>query len=605
MFQTFDNIADPTVVAPRVAKLRAELKARGLTGLLIPRADEHQGEYVPPSAERLAWVSGFTGSAGVAVVLADTAALFVDGRYTLQAGHQTDTGLFEIVDLIATPPHAWLETRLKAGDRIGYDPWLHTVAGVRRLAKTAAATGAELVALDTNPLDAVWTDRPAPPKGKVALHPIELAGRDVAEKLADAGKAIAAKGAGALIVTQPDSIAWIFNIRGADIAHNPVPLAFAILPRDGRPSLFIDADKLGNVERDHLESHADVAPPAAFVAALDALGQSGAKVLIDPEWVPAKLADRVTAAGGALVEGTDPVTALKAPKNEAELAGTRAAHLRDGVAFARFLAWFDATAPKGGLDEIGVVEALEGFRRATGEMKDTSFDSISGSGPNGAIVHYRVSRATNRPVDRDSLFLIDSGAQYRDGTTDITRTLAIGTPSAEMRDRYTRVLKGHVAISMAVFPKGTTGAHLDAFARLPLWQAGLDFDHGTGHGVGAYLSVHEGPQRISKAGHVALEPGMIVSNEPGYYKTDAYGIRIENLVIVTAPAPIEGGERDMMRFETITLAPYDRRLIDVRLLTRAELTWIDAYHARVRAELTPYLDAETAAWLEAATAPLT
>ena len=605
MFQTFDNIADPTVVAPRVAKLRAELKARGLTGFLIPRADEHQGEYVPPSAERLAWISGFTGSAGVAVVLADTAALFVDGRYTLQAGHQTDTGLFEIVDLIATPPHAWLEKRLKAGDRIGYDPWLHTVAGVRRLTKAAAAAGAELVALDTNPLDAVWSDRPAPPKGRVALHPIELAGRDVSDKLADAGKAITAKGAGALIVTQPDSIAWIFNIRGADIAHNPVPLAFAILPRDGRPSLFIDADKLGNVERDHLESYADVAPPAAFVAALDALGQSGATVLIDPEWVPAKLADRVTTAGGALVEGTDPVTALKAPKNEAEIAGTRAAHLRDGVAFARFLAWFDATAPRGGLDEIGVVEALEGFRRATGEMKDTSFDSISGSGPNGAIVHYRVSRATNRPVDRDSLFLIDSGAQYRDGTTDITRTLAVGAPSAEMRDRYTRVLKGHVAISMAVFPKGTTGAHLDAFARLPLWQAGLDFDHGTGHGVGAYLSVHEGPQRISKAGHVALEPGMIVSNEPGYYKTDAYGIRIENLVIVTAPAPIEGGERDMMRFETITLAPYDRGLIDLRLLTRAELTWIDAYHARVRAELTPYLDAETAAWLEAATAPLT
>ena len=604
MFQSFDNIADPTVVAPRVAKLRAELAKRGVTGFLVPRADEHQGEYVPPAAERLAWIAGFTGSAGVAAVLADRAALFVDGRYTLQAADQTDTAVFAIEDLIGAPPTAWLEKALKPGDRLGYDPALHTVAGVRRLAEAVAKAGAELVALADNPLDAVWTDRPAPPRARVALQPIELAGRDVDAKLADVAAKIAAKGAAALLVTQPDSIAWTFNIRGADVAHNPVALAFAIVPKEGRPSLFIDGAKLGNVERDHLEAYADVREPAAFAAALDRLGADAAAVLIDPAWVGEALARRIVDAGGSLVEGDDPIIALKAIKNDAEIAGTRAAHLRDGVAFARFLAWFDAEAPKGGLDEIAVVEKLEGFRAATGELKDTSFDSIAGAGPNGAIVHYRVSRATNRKLDQDSLFLIDSGAQYRDGTTDITRTIAVGTPSEEMRERYTRVLKGHIAISRARFPKGTTGAHLDAFARLPLWEAGLDYDHGTGHGVGAYLSVHEGPQRIAKVGHVALEPGMILSNEPGYYKTGAYGIRIENLVLVEPPASIAGGEREMMSFETVTLAPYDRRLIAPGLLTRAELAWIDAYHGRVRRELAPYLDEQTRAWLAGATAPL-
>jgi Xaa-Pro aminopeptidase len=604
MFQSFDDIADPSLGAARLALLRPELARRGLAGFLVPRADEWQGEYVPASAERLKWLTGFSGSAGMAVVLVERAALFVDGRYTLQAKNQVDTALFEIVDVTATPPSTWLPTVVAKGDRIGYDPWLHTLAAVRRLRQALEAVGAELVETEGNPLDAVWANRPAPPLGKVSIQPRDLTGADVADKVTLIAGLVAEKKADVAVVTQPDSIAWTFDIRGADVPHTPLALSFALIPAEGRPTLFIDGRKLGNAERDHIEGHADVAEPAAFAAALEALGRAGRKVLLDPNWAPDTIARSITAAGGTLVEGDDPIILPKARKNAAEIGGTRAAHERDGAAFAQFLAWFDREAPGGGLDEITAVEMLEDCRRRTGHLVDISFDTISGAGPNGAIVHYRVTRATNRKIEPGTLFLIDSGAQYRDGTTDITRTIAVGEPTAEMRDRFTRVLKGHIAIATARFPKGSSGAQLDTLARHALWQAGLDYDHGTGHGVGVFLSVHEGPQGISKRSTAILEPGMIVSNEPGYYKTGEYGIRIENLVLVTEAAVPPGGDRPMHGFETLTFAPIDRRLIDTQLLTRAELQWLDQYHARVASVLGPLVDEETRGWLMAATARL-
>jgi Xaa-Pro aminopeptidase len=604
MFQSFEDSADPTLGSARLAALRAELARQGLTGFIVPRADEHQGEYVPPSAERLKWLTGFSGSAGAAVVLADKAAVFVDGRYTLQVRSQVDMTAYEAVDLVSTPPSLWLESRLAPGDRFGYDPWLHTITGVRALQRAADKAGAILVPIAANPVDAIWSDRPAPPVGRVRIQPLDLAGEAAAEKLDRIAASLADRKADAVVLTQPDSIAWAFNIRGADVPHTPLPLAFAVLRREGRPSLFVDGRKLGNAERAHLEDLADVAEPAGFATALEALGAGKAAVLIDPAWAASAVGEQIRAAGGTLVEGDDPVILPKARKNAAEIAGSRAAHLRDAAAFARFLAWFDREAPKGGLDEIAVVEALEAFRRETGALLDISFDTISGAGPNGAIVHYRVSRATNRRVEPGTLFLIDSGAQYQDGTTDITRTLPVGDATPEMRACFTRVLKGHIALATARFPKGTAGAHLDAFARAALWQAGMDYDHGTGHGVGSFLSVHEGPQRIAKTGMVPLEPGMILSNEPGYYRTGEFGIRIENLILVTEPAGIPGGDRPMMGFETLTLAPIDHRLIATDLLTRSELQWLDAYHARVLAEVGPLVDAETRAFLQAMTGSL-
>jgi Xaa-Pro aminopeptidase len=614
MFQTFDDIADPSLGPARLALLRSELARLGLTGFIVPRADEHQGEYVPACAERLAWLTGFTGSAGTAVVLQSEAAVFIDGRYTLQVRAQVDTDAFTPVGIEDTPVSDWLAARVGPEDRIGYDARLHTITGIKRFEEALAATGAVLAAVSQNPLDTVWTDRPAPPVGRVTIQPLDLAGEDVAVKLERLSKALLAKNATAAILTQPDSIAWAFNIRGSDVPHNPVPLSYAILKATGRPSLFIDAMKLENTERAYLEDYADVAGFGEFAAALDALGHEGASVMVDPGWVSIAIATRLLDAGASLIEADDPCRLPKATKNAAEMAGTRAAHVRDGVAMARFLAWFDATVPGGSTDEITVCEALERFRAETGvkldgergKLREVAFTTIAGSGPNGAIVHYRVSRATNRDIDRDSLFLLDSGAQYLDGTTDITRTISVGTPTAEMCDRFTRVLKGMIAIATARFPKGTTGHQLDVLARASLWAAGLDFDHGTGHGVGSYLAVHEGPQNISKrAVNVPLEPGMIVSDEPGYYKTSAWGIRIENLVAVTPAEPIPGGERPMLGFETLTLAPIDRRLIDQSLLTSAEIRWIDAYHARVAADVGPHLDAEADfAWLASATAPL-
>lgn len=602
MFQTFDNVNDPSHGKERLAALRGELKRRGLKGFLVPLADEHQGEYIPASARRLLWLTGFAGSAGLAIVLEDRAAIFVDGRYTLQVREQVDTQIIEPHHLIEEPPHDWLKTVATKGDRIGFDPWLMTASEVGRFETALAAVGAEFVAVDGNPVDAVWTDQPQPPKGRVSLFPERLSGESVEAKLARLGEAIGKAGADAAVLTRPDSIAWAFNIRGEDVPHTPEALSFAILRKEGRPALFIDGSKLDNVVRDRLEQIAGVEQPAAFAPALAALGGA---VLVDKGSAAFEVVRRIEAGGGKVVAGADPVLLPKALKNATELQGIRAAHIRDGVAMVRFLAWLDREAPKGGLDEIAVTRKLEEFRRNTGALRDISFDTIAGAGPNAAIPHYHVSTASNRKVEVNGILLVDSGAQFEDGTTDITRTMIVGVPTEEMVDRFTRVLIGHIRLTLARFPRGTTGAHLDILAREKLWDAGLDFDHGTGHGVGHYLSVHEGPGRIAKTGHVPLEPGMLMSNEPGFYKAGAWGIRIENLVIVTEPKAIDGGERPMMGFETVTLCPIDRRLIDPSMMTERELAWLNAYHAEVRDKLSPLLEDEAdRAWLMSATAPL-
>ena len=603
-FQSFEDRTERAASGARVAALRTELARRGLTGFVVPRSDRHQNEYVPASEERLAWLTGFTGSAGAAIVLMERAVLFVDGRYTLQVREQVDTSLFTIEHLVETPPDRWIETNLTSADRLGYDPWLHTVESAERLAKACAAAGATLVAVEPDLIDAIWSDRPAPPLGAVTLHDLRFAGEEAEEKLARIRAELAKLRADALIVSDPHAVAWAFNIRGADVAHTPLPLAFAVVPQAGRPALFVDGRKLSNDVRDRLEGLADVREPADFVQALAALGQARKTVRLDQATAADALARLVITHGGKVARGACPIVLMKAVKNQVEISGARAAHIRDGAAVTRFLAWFDREAARGALTEIDAVAALESFRRDTGLLKDVSFPTISGAGPDGAIVHYRVTSKTNRAIVPGELFLIDSGGQYQDGTTDITRTVPVGEPTAEMRERFTRVLKGHIAIARAVFPDGTTGAQLDSFARQFLWAQGLDFDHGTGHGVGSYLSVHEGPARISKLGTTALRRGMILSNEPGYYKAGAYGIRIENLVLVVEAAAVSGAEKPLNAFETLTLAPIDRRLIVANMLTPEETEWLDGYHARVAQTLSPLVDAETRAWLAAATRPL-
>jgi Xaa-Pro aminopeptidase len=603
-FQSFEDKAERAASALRVAALRTELARRGLTGFIVPRSDRHQNEYVPASEQRLAWLTGFAGSAGVAIVLMERALLFVDGRYTLQAREQVDTSLFAIEHLVETPPDRWIEENLAIGDRLGYDPWLHTVEGAERLGKACATAGATLVAVEPDLIDAIWAGRPAPPVGAVTLHDVRFAGEAAEDKLARIRAEVAKLRADALVVSDPHAVAWAFNIRGADVAHTPLPLAFAIVPQAGRPSLYVDGRKLSNDVRNRLEALADVREPSDFVDALGALGRQKQTVRLDQATAADALARLVTSHGGKVTRAPCPIALMKAVKNEVEIAGARAAHLRDGAAVTRFLAWFDREAPRGKLSEIEAVAALESFRRDTGLLKDISFPTIAGAGPDGAIVHYRVTIKSNRVVAPGELFLIDSGGQYEDGTTDITRTIAVGEPTAEMRDRFTRVLKGHIAIARAIFPEGTTGAQLDSFARQFLWAQGLDFDHGTGHGVGSYLSVHEGPARISKLGTTSLKPGMILSNEPGYYKTGAYGIRIENLVLVVGAAAVPGAEKPLYAFETLTLAPIDRRLIVAEMLTPEEALWLDRYHARVFEALSPLLDADSRAWLTAATRPL-
>jgi Xaa-Pro aminopeptidase len=513
-----------------------------------------------------------------------------------------DTSLFAIEHLVETPPDRWIEANLSPSDRLGYDPWLHTAEGADRLGKACA--GAALVAVEPDLIDAIWTDRPAPPLGAVTLHDLNFAGEAAADKLTHIRAELAKLRADALVVSDPHAVAWTFNIRGADVAHTPLPLAFAIVPQAGRPALYIEGRKLSNDVRDRLEALADVREPSDFASALAALGDEKKTVRLDQATAADALGRLITSHGGTFTRGADPIALMKAVKNEIEISGARAAHVRDGAAVTRFLAWLDREAPRGKLTEIDAVAALESFRRDTGLLKDISFPTIAGAGPDGAIVHYRVTKSSNRVIAPGELFLIDSGAQYEDGTTDITRSVAVGEPSAEMRDRFTRVLKGHIAIARAIFPDGTTGAQLDSFARQFLWAQGLDFDHGTGHGVGSYLSVHEGPARISKLGTAALKRGMILSNEPGYYKSGAYGIRIENLVLVIEAPPVPGAEKPLNGFETLTLAPIDRRLIVTEMLTAEETAWLDRYHARVMETLSPLVDAATRAWLAAATRPL-
>jgi Xaa-Pro aminopeptidase len=588
--------------AERLMLLREKMAADGLAGFIIPRADEHQGEYVPLRGQRLAWLTGFTGSAGMAVVLRERAAIFVDGRYTLQAGAQVDTKAFEIHHLIDEPPASWLANAAGKGDVIGYDPWLHTPQEVERLRGGIERAGESLRAVDKNPLDQVWVGRPAAPLAPVFPQPESFAGESAADKRARIGRALADDGVAATVLTMPESIAWLLNIRGGDVPHTPLPLSFAIVRADGGVTLFIDRRKLMPALDRHLGNAVTIEAPDRLGPALDGLAKDG-RVQVDPATAASWVFDRLAAAGAQIHRAADPCLVLKACKNKIELDGTRAAHRRDGAAVTRFLAWLAREAPKGNLREIAASDRLEAFRKEGKYFRDLSFPTISGAGSNGAIVHYRASPETEKRLEPGTLYLLDSGAQYLDGTTDITRTIAIGNPSDEMRENFTRVLKGHIALATARFPKGTTGSQLDGFARRALWQVGLDYDHGTGHGVGSYLSVHEGPQRISKAANTQpLLPGMIVSNEPGYYKTGAYGIRIENLIVVQPDA--SAAEREMFCFETITLAPIDRYLIARDLLDCDEAAWLDAYHARVRATIGPLVDPETATWLEQATAPI-
>ncbi|MDU8911148.1 aminopeptidase P family protein [Aestuariicoccus sp. MJ-SS9] len=584
MFQTFEETARPEQGPPRLAALRGALVAEGLDGFVVPRADAHQGEYVAPCDDRLAWLTGFTGSAGYCVALRDRAGVFVDGRYRVQVRAQL-ADVFTPVDWPEVGLAEWINDALPDGGRVGFDPWLHPVEQLRSL--RGALKGVELVPV-ANLVDRIWEDRPPPPLGPVAVHPLELAGEPHGDKIA---RLAAALQADAAVITLPDSIAWLLNIRGSDIPRNPVPQGFALLHGGGTVTLFMAAEKLREIG-DHLGPNVTLAAPGEFAGALAALSGT---VQIDPATCPAAVADALTQA--EVVEAPDPCLLPKARKNAAELGGTRAAHLRDAAAMVRFLAWLDAQ-PADTLTEIDVVKRLEAERRKSNALRDISFDTISGAGPNGAIVHYRVTEATNRPVKDGELLLVDSGGQYVDGTTDITRTVAIGAPGDEERANFTRVLKGMIALSRLRFPPGLAGRDIDPLARVALWEAGLDYGHGTGHGVGAYLSVHEGPQRIARTGLVPLEPGMILSNEPGFYREGAYGIRIENLIAVEeAPALPGQTVARMLRFETLTFVPIDRRLIVAELLTGAERDWLNAYHTEVVAKIAPLVEGPARDWL--------
>lgn len=604
MFQSFESTANAQDTPARIAALRTRMAKLGVDVFLVPRGDEFRGEYVPAASARLAWLTGFTGSAGLAAIGTRQTALFVDGRYTVQAKGEVAPGRFEVLQVPDAKLSAWLKEKLTEGAIVGFDPWLHSLEEIEDLTAALKPQRIRLKALPTNPIDVLWgKNRPASPASPILVHPENLSGMASAQKLADVRAVLTKAGQDAVVVTAPDSTNWLFNIRASDIPHNPVALCFAIVHARGKAELFLDPRRLDQPAKDHLKDVAKIARPETFGARLDELKKSGASVRVSPGhcnwWIVRRL-------GGAkkVARGVDPCVLPKAVKTSAEIRGSRNAHQRDGVAMCRFLAWLDREAPSGDVDEISAAQYLEACRAETGKLEEISFDTISGSGPNGAIVHYRVTEATNRKLQQGELYLVDSGAQYRDATTDITRTVAIGTPTGEMRDRFTRVLKGHIAIATAIFPEGTRGIDLDPLARHALWSAGLDFDHGTGHGVGSYLSVHEGPQSISKRGMSPIKPGMITSNEPGYYKEGGYGIRIENLVLTRPPQKIASGDRPMLSFETLTLAPIDRRLVEPALLTDAERQWLDDYHARVLEKIGPKLDAADRTWLEAACAPL-
>jgi len=602
MRQTFDETTSPAFGPAHVPLIRQAMQAQGLDGFLTPHEDEHQNEYLPEANDRLAWATGFTGSAGAAVILKAKAAVFVDGRYALQVRDQVDGGLFEICDLIEGGVPAYLEANLSAGETVGYDPKLHSPDQLDRLKAAASKAGATLKPVAQNPLDQAWgAARPAQPLAQVIPHALDYAGEASAEKRARIGQRLAAHGAEAAVLTAPATLAWLFNIRGGDVIRSPLPLGQAILNADGSAQLFLDPAKVSPDLPAWLGNAVRLETPEALPTALAAL--KGQRVLVDPSQSSAWYFDTLEAAGVEVARGADPCALPRACKNAVEVEGARRAHIRDGAALTRFLHWIATEAQDSLPDEVTVVRKLEAFREATGALRDLSFDTIAGAASNGAIVHYRPTERLNKRTEAGSLLLVDSGGQYLDGTTDVTRTVSIGEPSAEMRERFTLVLKGNLALARVRFPAGTTGSALDVLARAALWARGLDYDHGTGHGVGSYLGVHEGPQRISKSpSTVALQPGMIVSNEPGYYKEGAYGIRIENLQVVTPAAEIAGGERPMLGFETLTLAPIDRRLIARDLLTAEEIAQLDAYHARVLAVIGPLVEDEVRAWLEGACA---
>ena len=593
--------------ADRLAALRAQLAEDRLDGFVVPLTDEHMSEYVGSYAQRLEWLTGFKGSAGSAVVLPQEAAIFTDGRYTLQVRSQVSGDDWSYQAVPETSIASWLKDHAPQGGRIGYDPWLHSRDWVRAAGEALKARGAELVAVARNPIDVVWQDRPEASRARLVVQPDDLAGQSSADKRTAIADWLGTIGADTAVLAALDSIAWTFNVRGADVSHTPVALAYALVNADGTADLFVAGEKIGPDVAQHLGNGVRLHERAAFEAALEQL--SGKTVAVDPERSVAAIFEALDKGGATIVSHRDPTVLPRAVKNKVEIAGHQAAQARDGAAIARFLKWVEEEAPKGGLDELKASDRLEAFRAEGGLLKDLSFDSISGSGPNGAIVHYKASPETNRPFDQNSLYLIDSGGQYADGTTDITRTLAIGTPSEEMRDRFTRVLKGHIALATALFPKGVRGSQLDSFARRPLWEAGLDYAHGTGHGVGSFLSVHEGPQRIApvgsgqSGGDEPLQAGMILSNEPGYYKAGEYGIRIENLVLVVEK-PVAGAEKEMLGFDTLTFAPIERRLVVVEMLSPAELGWLNAYHAEVVATIAPQLAVAERDWLITACAPL-
>jgi Xaa-Pro aminopeptidase len=593
--------------ADRLAALRQQLKADRLDGFVVPLTDEHMSEYVGSYAQRLAWLTGFEGSAGAAVVLPEEAAIFVDGRYTLQVREQVDAAHWSYEAVPQTSMAEWLSRHAPTGGRIGYDPWLHTGEWVKKARAALAGRGAELVAVGRNPIDAIWNDRPEPSRARLVVHAEKFAGKTSAAKRQKMAEWLAAQKADAAVLAALDSIAWTFNVRGQDVARTPVALAFALVQADGTADLFVAGEKVGEDVRQHLGNGVRLHERSMFEAHLRSL--AGKTIVVDPERSVAAIEEALAKAGATVIAKRDPAVLPKAIKNEIEIAGHRAAQARDGAALVRFLHWISQEAPKGGVDELSAQAKLQAFREASGMLKDLSFDTISGAGPNGAVIHYRASDKTNRPLEPGSLYLVDSGGQYADGTTDVTRTVAIGDPSEEMRDRFTRVLQGHIALASALFPVGTRGSQLDSFARRPLWEAGLDYAHGTGHGVGSFLSVHEGPQRISfvgssqSGGDEPLQPGMILSNEPGYYKPGAFGIRIENLVLVETRA-VAGAEKDMLGFETLTFAPIDRSLIVTEMLSVRERAWLDDYHRQVLEVVGPQLDGEAEAWLAEQCRPL-
>ncbi|HWI77185.1 MAG TPA: aminopeptidase P family protein [Sphingomicrobium sp.] len=593
--------------ADRLAALREQLKSEKLDGFVVPLTDEHMSEYVGSYAQRLQWLTGFKGSAGSAVVLPEEAAIFVDGRYTLQVRQQVSADYWSYQSVPETSVTDWLKDHAAKGARIGYDPWLHTRDWVKKAKEALASRGAELVPVGENPIDKIWIDRPEASKAKLVVQPDEYAGRGAAEKRTDIAEWLEKHDADAAVLSALDSIAWAFNVRGQDVTHTPVALAYAIVNKDGTADLFVAEEKVGPDVRQHLGNGVRLHDRYAFEGALSEF--KGKTVAVDPERAVSAIFDALDKAGAKILPLRDPVVLPKAVKNKVEIAGQQAAQTRDGAVIARFLHWIDEEAPKGDVDELGASDKLEALRRENPELRDLSFDSISGAGPNGAIVHYKSSEKTNRKLETGTLYLIDSGGQYVDGTTDITRTVPIGEPTDEMRDRFTRVLKGHIAVATAVFPKGTRGTQLDSFARRPLWDAGLDYAHGTGHGVGSFLAVHEGPQRIApvtssqSGGDEPLQAGMIISNEPGYYKTGEYGIRIENLVLVVEKT-IDGAEKEMLGFETLTFAPIDRRLIVKAMLAPEEIAWLDDYHRQVVEKIGPTLSGSDREWLEKACAPI-